>query len=363
LDKTEDALNQLPYIRLDSIRYELGKNFFLQWNSNYNNYWRKNLDRGQVLELNPIIYYPYKFLTYLNTETSVGVGQTFFQAQNQTSNAVQDWGARTVPNFKLDWSTDIQRVFDVSGESVRKMKHSMRPQIVYNYIPEITDNNTAATLPTFISPLNKTNVITYYLNNVLTAKNYIGPGKDGEDLHSYLDFIYFKVYQSYDFNEANRDENTPSTTVTPGTTGISGTTGVPGPRRPFSSVVGELEFIPSPYLRLRSFAGWSPYTNQFDNQTHTLTLSTRGGSWVALEYQNLNADQFRQLNTSLLWKINPTWTANFLNKWSIDQNLNYETTVGLAYAHQCWGIKASYTATLDNTVFLVSFSLKGLGDF
>jgi LPS-assembly protein len=366
LDKTEDALNQLPYIRLDSIRYELGKNFFLQWNSNYNNYWRKNLDRGQVLELNPTVSYPYKLLTYLNTETSVGATQTFFQAQNQSSNAVQDWGARTVPNFRLDWSSDIQRVFDVSGETVRKIKHSIRPQIVYNYIPEVTDNNTTGTLPTFISPVTKTNTMTYYLYNVLTAKNRIGTGKDGEELHSYLDFIYFKVYQAYDFNEANRDENTSGTIVPPGTIGIpgtTGTTGTTGPRRPFSDVIGELEFIPSPLIRLRSFAGWSPYTNQLDNQTHSLTLSTSGGSWVALEYQSLNADQNRQLNTSLVWKINPIWTANFLNKWSIDQNVNYETTVGLAYAHQCWGIKATYTDTPDNKQFLVSISLKGLGDF
>ena len=128
-------------------------------------------------------------------------------------------------------------------------------------------------------------------------------------------------------------------------------------------MIGELEFVPSPYLRLRSFAGWSPYDNQVDNQTHTLFVSTPGGSWVSLEYQNLNADQFRQFNSSLVWKINPVWTANFLNKCSIDQNKNYETTLGLAYAHQCWGIKATYTDTPDNKQFLVSISLKGLGEF
>ena len=32
---TDDALNQLPYFLYNSIKYELGKNFFLQWNSDY----------------------------------------------------------------------------------------------------------------------------------------------------------------------------------------------------------------------------------------------------------------------------------------------------------------------------------------
>ena len=160
-------------------------------------------------------------------------------------------------------------------------------------------------MPTFISPLIKTNTITYTLNNTLTAKNFIGKGKDGEDLHSYLDFIYFKVYQTYDFNEAARDENTPRIfgTTTTGTTGVTPITGITpttgitvtgyprnhchlGPRRPFSNVTAELEIIPSPFIRLRSFAGWSPYENLFDTQTHTLSLNTPGGSWASRGISN-----------------------------------------------------------------------------
>ena len=152
LDNTDDALNQLPYFRYDSIKYELGKNFFFQWNSNYNYYWRKNLDRGQFLELSPTLSYPYKFQNVLNTETSVGVNQAFFQVENKSSNAVEDWGARTVPSLKLDLSTDIQRVFDVSDKSLRKIKHSIRPQVVYDFIPEVTNYNTSRFFADFYLP-------------------------------------------------------------------------------------------------------------------------------------------------------------------------------------------------------------------
>ena len=376
LDKTDDALNQLPYLRYDGIKYELGKNFFFNWISSYNNYYRKKLDRGQFLELNPTISYPYKFLNILNTDTSVGVNQSFFQVENKIGNTVEDWGARTVPYLKLDFSTDIQRVFDVSADkSLRKIKHSIRPQVVYDFTPEVTNYNTIASLPTFLSPLIKTNAITYTLNNTLTAKNFIGKGKEGEDLHSYLDFVYFKIYQTYDLNEAARDEKTPrifgttptGTTIVPGIPGtgttIPGTTGTAGSPRPFSNLTAELEFIPSPFIRLRSSAGWSPYENQFDTQSHMLSLNTPGGSWASLEYYTINLNQNKQLNTSLSWKINPTWTANFLNRYSIDQNLNYETSLGLTYSHQCWAIKATYLDTLDNKQFMISLNLKGLGEF
>ena len=375
VDRTDDALNQLPYFRFDSIKYELGKNFFLQWNSNYNNYWRKKLDSGQFLEIFPTLAYPYKFQNVLNTETSVGINQAFFQLVNRTSNTVEEWGARTVPNLKMDWSTDIQRVFDVADQSLRKIKHSIRPQVVYDFAPEVTNYNTpivqqkgypdTGSLPTFISPLIKTNTITYTLNNTLTAKNFIGPGKEGEDLHSYLDFIYFKIYQTYDFNEASRDEKTPRIfgTTTTTTTGITPTTGTASARRPFSNLTGELEINPSPFFRFRSYAGWSPYDNQFDTQTHTLSLNTSGGNWVSLEYQTLNGDRFRQLNSSFLWKINPIWTANFVNRYSIEQNKSYETSLSLAYTHQCWGIKATYSDIYDNKQLILSLTLKGLAEF
>jgi LPS-assembly protein len=373
LDKSDDALNQLPYLRFDSLRYELWNSIYFQWISSYNNYWRKNNDRGQTLDLFPTLSYPYKLQQYLNIDTSVGLNQTFFQADNKQSSQVADYASRSAPNFQLDLSSDIQRIFDVSSSSVQKIKHNIRPQVIYNYVPDVTQND----LPNFVSPLTKINTITYYLTNILTAKSLVGKGKEGEDLHSYLDFFYFKIYQTYDINEANRDESTPRFTTPTGglftpvtttipttttTTGTTGVTGIAGPPRPFSDIIGEMEIVFGPNLRLRSFAGWSPYDNLMTTQTHTLNLSA-GGNWVNLEYQTTAGDQFRQLNSSFFWRISQAWTANFLNKWSIDQSKNYETTLGLAYNHQCWGIKAHYTETPDDKKFLVSFSLKGLGEF
>ena len=90
-------------------------------------------------------------------------------------------------------------------------------------------------------------------------------------------------------------------------------------------------------------------------------LNSPGGSSASVEYQTLNGDQFRQLNSSFVWRINPIWAANFVNKYSIDQNLNYETTLGLSYSHQCWGIKATYTDTPTNKQFVLFPVLKRPG--
>ena len=139
---TNNVLNQLPFARLDSTKQELWKNFFLQWGSSYNYFYREELDRGQVLELTPTVYYPYKFKSYLNLEGSLGVNETLYQVSNRQSDSVDSWGNRSVPNFRLDTSTDFQKIFNLSGEEGQKLKHNIRPQIIYNYIPEINQDCT-----------------------------------------------------------------------------------------------------------------------------------------------------------------------------------------------------------------------------
>ena len=340
LGKTNTALNQLPFARFDGIRHRLGDLFFFQWNSSYTNYWRKELDYGQVLDLNPTLSLPYKFANYLNTDTSIGLRETLYQVGNKQNDAFDSSGARTVPYLRMDFSTDIQKIFDFPDWEVQKIKHTIRPQVVYDYTPDIKQDS----LPTFVPLWTKTNLITYSLTNTFTAKSLIGKGKQEEDLFGYLDFLYFRLRQSYDYNEAQREVR-----------GID-------ERRPFSDIVGEVELLPGQYFSLRSALGWSVYTNQLNSQSHTLALFDRKGSQAFLEYQTLNGNQIKQLNTSFVWKINAQWSANFINKHSFDQNLSFETTIGLSYTDPCWGIKAYYTGTPDDQKFFIAFSLKGLGD-
>lgn len=355
VDKAGTTLNQMPYAQFSTIKQKLGENLFYQWGSSYNNYWRNNLDRGHVLDLTPTIYYPVKLRNYLNLEGSVGLTETLYQASDRQSDAVDAMGNRTVPNFRMDMSTDFQRIFTFSGGDVEKIKHNIRPQIIYNYIPEIKQDS----LPSFLSAIPKTNIVTYYLINTFTSKSVLGKGSQGEDLFGYRDFLSFKAYQTYDIN-ASRGDRATTTTLSTLTTTTNPTTATP---QAFSNVYGELEILPGPYMTLRTSVGWNPYSGQFDSQTHNLTLMDKKGNRAYVEYLAFSGDQFRQVNADMFWKISSHWSANFLTKYSLDQNKNFQTDLGVAYNQQCWGIKVYYSDTPDDKKFLVSFSLKGLGEF
>jgi LPS-assembly protein len=351
LDIINNTLNQLPYARFDGIKQILWKNIYYQWGSSYNNYWRENLDRGQVVELAPTLYYPFKLKNYLNVEASMGLNETLFQVDNKLSNSVDSTGSLTVPNLRMDLSTNFQKVFNFSGEEIQKIKHDIRPQIIYNYIPEVKQDF----LPSFVSPVSKVNTLTYYLFNTFTAKSLLGKGGQGEDLFGYRDLVQFKFYQTYDFNAAQGA----STATTPNTNGTPNTITT----HPFSNVTGEIEIIPTPNINLRSSLNWSPYTGQMDSQSYNLTFLDKKGSRAYLEYVASSGNLNRQINADLVWKINPTWSANFLTRYSLDQNKNYETTFSVAYTRQCWGVKIHYSNTPNDQQIILSVTLKGLGEF
>ena len=343
LGDTTTTLNQLPYATFDATKQALWKDLYLQWSSSYYHYWRESSDRGHVVELTPTLSYPTKFGNYLKLEGSMSMTETLYQVDNKLSSSVKSFGNRFVPNLRLDMSTDIQKIFQFSDESsgFQKMKHNIRPQVIYNYTPEIDQGS----LPSFVSALSKTNTVTYYLINTFTGKSLRGKGKQGEDLFSYLDFVQIKFYQTYDINEAKKEVSASES------------------KRPFSSIYGQLEFSPSSYLALRSSAGWSPYNGLMDYQSHNLTLSDKKGNSAYVEYLSSSGEQVRQLNTNLNWNISSLWSASFLNRYSLDQKKNYETTVGLTYTQQCWGIKIYYSDIADDKRIYFTFSLKGLGEF
>ena len=371
-DQPSNALNQLPYARFDNIKQVLWKDIYYQWGSSYNNYWRETLDRGQVLELTPTAYYPFKFKSYLNLEGSMGLTETLYQVDNKQSESVDSFGNRAVPNLRLDLSTDIQKIFNFSGEEVQKIKHNLRPQIIYNYVPDIKQDS----LPSFVSPISTVNTVTYYLINTLTAKSLLGKGGQGEDLFGYRDFVQFKLYQTYSLSPGTFTTHTTTggtTTPITTTTNIAGTiitsttdpggTTITTTTPALSDVTGELELTPYPNLSLRASAAWSPYTGQIDTQTYNLTLLDKKGNSGYLEYLATSGNQSRQINANLTWKINPIWSANFQTNYSLDQNRNYGTNIGVTYTKQCWGVKLSYSSNPIDTSLMLSLTLKGLGEF
>ena len=91
-----------------------------------------------------------------------------------------------------------------------KIRHEIKPEITYSYIPNVSQDNIPDYLPIaspFLMPSQyipeirslEQNAVAWSLTNTFMAKI-----KDDKGAYSYLEFLRLKLFQTYDINEAKK---------------------------------------------------------------------------------------------------------------------------------------------------------------
>ena len=123
---------------------------------------------------------------------------------------------RELYDTRLDLFSEIYSVFHTEGKTIEAIKHTIRPRIIHDFIPDVDQDD----LPNFdsIDRIANKNLLTYSLTNTLTSKTR---KKGSFDIshridktqatiidsaadYSYNDFLRFELEQSYDINEAKK---------------------------------------------------------------------------------------------------------------------------------------------------------------
>ncbi|MCW9000261.1 MAG: LPS-assembly protein LptD, partial [Kangiellaceae bacterium] len=93
---------------------------------------------------------------------------------------------RQIYDTKLDLFSEVYQVFNVNGKSIEKIRHTIRPQIIWDYIPEKDQdkyplfddsdeiekqNQDEYSLFYGIDRIEKQNLVTYSITNTLTSKS------------------------------------------------------------------------------------------------------------------------------------------------------------------------------------------------
>jgi len=145
----------------------------------------------------------------------------------------------------LDLSTDVYRIFHVGSIGIDRVKHMIKPQIIYDYRPDYNKDKYPRLAGDSIDTIGKNNLITYSLTNTFTSRKIVNgiSEKVVSDLkpkYEYQEFCRFKLEQSYDINK--KREHNPE---------------------PFSLVSGEMDLMLSRYFTLDVDAKWSQYTRSW----------------------------------------------------------------------------------------------------
>jgi LPS-assembly protein len=254
-------------------------------------------------------------------------------------------------------------VFHLEGDTVKAIKHTLRPQVTHAYIPNVDQSD----LPDFdaIDRIDQTNLITYSLTNTLTSKskkegsfevsrrvdnNQSGIIDSPAD-NAYNDFLRFKLQQTYDINEA-RENN---------------------PDKPFSPIFAELDLFPGKYLALDADALWSVYDLDILSHNVAANFWDLRGDKLSLEYRytkksdETSLNQSNSINGVLTVKMSDRLTVRGNYEYNFLENVEVESGLGFVYTSQCWWFDAQIRQTtgIDNEkkyAFEFKINLSGLGE-
>ena len=260
--------------------------------------------------------------------------------------------------YSLDSDADLSPSVENAGNSAwTKIKHSIQPRIDYQWRPFVSQSEK----PQFdesdrLPPVNE---ITYSLTNILDRRREtiaLGGSGDQANPHTavdYLEFLRFRLQQSYDLREASRMEDRDEY-----------------PRRPFSDVIIYASVQPEDYISLHSRTFWSPYMGDITEHDHFLRLKWPGRGHFDFgldfleevdEFKRQREERLRIVRTAMELQISDRWSTGFLYRANLVTDTDLEKTLFAEYRHQCFSFRMSFTQTPYEDRVEANISLVGLG--
>jgi LPS-assembly protein len=331
----DGTLQKYPEISFTGIRQPVpGSPFDFKMESFYDYYYRSDGYRGHFFDVHPSFMLPLNLGDYLEFTPALGVRETVWDASHSDGTTEGKRGSREMYDIGATLSTGVQRIFDIGGERVDKIKHEIVPELEYNYVPYVYQDDRAD----FMENVNDTNLLTYSLTNTLIARL-----KDKNGKITYREFLNLKLSQAYNIKEARRNLEGSSTE-----------------RRPFGEVSMELDFNPMQHLSFDADAEFDVNDGEWKQANCRFYIEDLRRDYAAIEYR-YTQDYVEEVNLYANIGVTRNIDFNYVLKLNELENGTLETEYGIDYRRQCWGLRLGYSDSSDDREIMVIFSLYGLG--
>jgi LPS-assembly protein len=345
----DQTLQKYPEIIFTGIKQPLLKTpLYYEFAGTYDYFYRGEGQKGHYVDFSPTVSAPFNISRYAKVIPQFAFKETFWSRDDNQVGSDSKSADRTIYNASIVLNSQLSRVFDVNVQNWEKIRHEIKPEITYSYIPNVSQNNIPDYLPA-VSPivtpifassgnaLVEQNAFAWSLTNTFMAKI-----KDEKGAYSYLEFLRLKLFQSYDINEAKR-----------------GLDGIIHERRPFSDLGIEFDFAPHKYVSFMARNQYSIYDG-WTKMNYDLNIKDWRGDIMIIGYR-YTLDSIEEINFNLKAVITPSIDGIYISRRDLFNSRTVENTVGFVYHQQCWSIGVDYTRTDTDTRFLFKISLAGLG--
>jgi len=330
------TLQTYPEVTLTGFRRPLFDSpLQLEFASGYDHLYRNEGQRGHLGYIIPTLFLPLKLGPYAQVTPQAGFRGDVWERSDSVTDTGDKYGNRGVFTLGTTLATEVYRVFDVKGAEVERIRHGIRPEITYTFIPEASQDR----IPNFLGVIPAQNSLSYGITNTILTRTRANDGKI-----SYREIMRFKLAQAYNIQEARRD--------------------VPAggnDNRPFSDVYLELDLKPFSYLSFSARNILSVNSGVWWQNNYDLTLSDNRGDSASAGYR-YTRDALEEVNLYLSAVLTSSLGATYVLRRNLLDRKTVESTYGLQYRKQCWNVAFNVSDYQDDRTVMVVFSLYGLGE-
>ena len=130
------TLQKYPEVILTGFRQPLaGSPLQFEFMAGYDHFYRQEGQKGHLWEMSPTLYLPMNLGPYVQVTPQAGFRESVWERSDSGTDAGDKHGSREVFQLGASLSTEIHRVYDVGGASVEKIRHGIKPEITYSFIP------------------------------------------------------------------------------------------------------------------------------------------------------------------------------------------------------------------------------------
>jgi LPS-assembly protein len=321
------TLQRYPEITFTTTKQQLLQTpLYFELGSVYDYFYRNTGQKGHLLDIKPTISLPKTLFNRFQFTPYMSWQGTFWSRDDDVSLTTDTrQGERQLFQMGAAVSTEVQKIYAVNLLGVDKVRHAIKPEVIYTFIPNTSQTN----LPDFATAISEQNSVQYAVTNTLTARRKdLKTGKT-----TYQEWVRLKLAQTFDIIEAKR-------TVETGTKG----------NRPFSVVDMELDLTPISYLTFAARNKLDVNTGGWTQTNYDLSLNDARGDTATVGYR-YTKDTLEEVNLTLKAMITPSLDVMYIQRRNRLDNKDVERTYSVQYRRQCWEIKVSFS---DNVTYLAN---------
>ena len=178
------TLQRLPQVQFFGSQRFFDRHLKLGMNAEFVNFARDKGFDGPRFDIAPTATVPFRFQEYFNGNVALQLRETAYHLTDteflvpvsqaggvqtvDTQTELDESPTREILQASATIGTEISRVFEIGGEDVKKLKHTIEPEIDYLFVPDVNQDDLPAY--DFVDRINRRNMLTYGVTTRLLAK-------------------------------------------------------------------------------------------------------------------------------------------------------------------------------------------------